>query len=427
MTDKRDTSGLDVRKSAHRMMQAITDEGRLMSEVIGGGGLDVLAPPDRARAQRLVTEALRGMGRADRLAKSHLKKTPPLFVQNALRLGTVELVAGEAAHGVVNAYVEIVGRNKRTAAMKGLVNAVLRKVAEEIGNWGKMPVPVTPKWLRQPLVAAWGRQTVDRIERAHFAGAPLDLTAKSDAEAVAHATGGIVLETGTVRLPQAVQVTTLPGFDTGDWWVQDAAAALPVRILAPVPGQRVLDLCAAPGGKTMQLAAAGAEVTAVDLSPVRMKRIEDNLARTGLSARTVVSDAFAFDETGFDAVLLDAPCSATGTIRRHPDLPHAKDGSEFGALIDQQARLIDHALTLLKPGGTLLFCTCSLLPDEGEVQVDEALARHTGLTVDRAALDRPGVDPAWITEEGGLRLRPDLWPDIGGMDGFYIALLRKPA
>jgi len=401
MTDKRDTSGLDVRKSAHRMMQAITDEGRLMSEVIGGGGLDVLAPPDRARAQRLVTEALRGMGRADRLAKSHLKKTPPLFVQNALRLGTVELVAGEAAHGVVNAYVEIVGRNKRTAAMKGLVNAVLRKVAEEIGNWGKMPVPVTPKWLRQPLVAAWGRQTVDRIERAHFAGAPLDLTAKSDAEAVAHATGGIVLETGTVRLPQAVQVTTLPGFDTGDWWVQDAAAALPVRILAPVPGQRVLDLCAAPGGKTMQLAAAGAEVTAVDLSPVRMKRIEDNLARTGLSARTVVSDAFAFDETGFDAVLLDAPCSATGTIRRHPDLPHAKDGSEFGALIDQQARLIDHALTLLKPGGTLLFCTCSLLPDEGEVQVDEALARHTGLTVDRAALDRPGVDPAWITEEAG--------------------------
>ncbi|MFN2306786.1 MAG: RsmB/NOP family class I SAM-dependent RNA methyltransferase [Paracoccaceae bacterium] len=427
MTDKRDTSGLDVRKSAHRMMQAITDEGRLMSEVIGGGALDALAPPDRARAQRLVAEALRGMGRADRLAKSHLKKTPPLFVQNALRLGTVELVAGEAAHGVVNAYVEIVARNKRTAAMKGLVNAVLRKVAEEVGNWGKMPVPVTPKWLRQPLVAAWGQQAVDRIERAHFAGAPLDLTAKGDAEAVARATGGVVLDTGTVRLAQAVQVTTLPGFDAGDWWVQDAAAALPVRILAPVSGQNVLDLCAAPGGKTMQLAAAGCTVTAVDLSPVRMKRVETNLARTGLVARAIVADALAFDETGFDAVLLDAPCSATGTIRRHPDLPHAKDGSEFGALIDQQARLIDHALTLLKPGGTLLFCTCSLLPDEGEVQVDEALVRHPGLTVDRAALDRPGVDPAWITQEGGLRLRPDYWSDIGGMDGFYIAALRKPA
>ncbi|MCA1776563.1 MAG: RsmB/NOP family class I SAM-dependent RNA methyltransferase, partial [Loktanella sp.] len=266
-----------------------------------------------------------------------------------------------------------------------------------------------------------------RIERAHFAGAPLDLTAKGDAEAVARATGGVVLDTGTVRLAQLVQVTTLSGFDTGDWWVQDAAAALPVRILAPVSGQNVLDLCAAPGGKTMQLAAAGCAVTAVDLSPVRMKRVETNLARTGLVARAIVADALAFDETGFDAVLLDAPCSATGTIRRHPDLPHAKDGSEFGALIDQQARLIDHALTLLKPGGTLLFCTCSLLPDEGEVQVDEALVRHPGLTVDRAALDRPGVDPAWITQEGGLRLRPDYWSDIGGMDGFYIAALRKPA
>ena len=177
----------------------------------------------------------------------------------------------------------------------------------------------------------------------------------------------------------------------------------------------------------MQLAAAGAEVTAVDSSVGRMRRVTENLERVKLKAETVVCDAFDFETDGFDAILLDAPCSATGTIRRHPDLPYAKDGSEFGELIDQQARMIDHALGLLKPGGRLVFCTCSLLPDEGEVQVDEALARHPGLTVESKALDRAGVDAAWRTEEGGLRLRPDYWADLGGMDGFYIAQLRKPA
>ncbi|NBT51049.1 MAG: RsmB/NOP family class I SAM-dependent RNA methyltransferase, partial [Marivivens sp.] len=213
----------------------------------------------------------------------------------------------------------------------------------------------------------------------------------------------------------------------GDWWVQDAAAAIPVKVLAPKAGETILDLCAAPGGKTMQLAAAGAEVTALDVSESRMARVQENLTRTGLTAKIVVADAFAFDEGGFDAVLLDAPCSATGTIRRHPDLPHAKNGSEFGALIDQQVGLIDHALSLVKPGGRLVYCTCSLLPDEGEVQIEELLERHPDLTIDRDALLIDGVDPEWITEEGGLRLRPDYWADKGGMDGFYLAVVRKPA
>ena len=158
-----------------------------------------------------------------------------------------------------------------------------------------------------------------------------------------------------------------------------------------------------------------------------MIRVQENLKRTGLKADMVVSDAFDYAETGFDAILVDAPCSATGTIRRHPDLPYAKDGSEFMALFDIQERMIDHALTLLRPGGTLVFCTCSLLPDEGEVQVEKALNRHLGLTVDRKALDKPWIDPAWITEEGGLRLRPDYWADAGGMDGFFVAVLTKPA
>jgi 16S rRNA (cytosine967-C5)-methyltransferase len=397
-----------------------------MSELLVDGALNHLEPEDRARAQRLATETLRGLPRADRLLARFLQKTPPLHVRNILRLSTIELAGGEAAHGVVNAAVAMVGLNKRTASMKGLVNAVLRKVAADLPEgWDKIAVPRLPKWLRDPLKDAYGPQVVANIERVHFEGAPLDLTAKTDPQAVAKAVGGTVLPTGTVRLPVGRQVSSLPGFEAGNWWVQDAAAAIPARLLSAQPGERVLDLCAAPGGKTMQLAASGADVTALDISDGRMERVRQNLKRVGLKAEIVVADALAYEAAPFDAILLDAPCSATGTIRRHPDLPHAKDGSDFLQLFQLQSALIDKALALLKPGGRLVYCTCSLLPDEGEVQVEEALARHPGLQVLPA--DVPGLEPAWRSEDGGLRLRPDYWADRGGMDGFYIASLRKPA
>jgi 16S rRNA (cytosine967-C5)-methyltransferase len=416
--------GLPARRSAIYLLDEIMGEGKLLSEVIGAGALDRLDPADRARAQRLATETLRSMERVDRLLQRHLQKYPALTVRNALRVGTYELCQGEAAHGVVNAMVTLISKHKRYGHLKGLVNAVLRKVAEKgPEQWPTLRTPRLPSWLRKPFVQAWGAEAVAGMETAFFMSTPLDLTAKTDAAAVAEATGGVVLPTGSIRLADAGQVSAMPGFTSGDWWVQDAAAAIPARVLNVAPGESVLDLCAAPGGKTMQLAASGATVTAVDISAGRMERVSQNLIRTGLSATLTVGDVF--DVTGqYDAILLDAPCSATGTIRRHPDLPFAKDGSEFGALIDLQARMIDHALTLLKPGGRMVFCTCSLLPDEGEVQVEEALERHPGLSVDATALARPGLDPAWITEEGGLRLRPDMWPEHGHMDGFYVACLR---
>ena len=418
-------TGVQARRTAVYMLDQVLGEGKLMSELLGAGVLDRLAPDDRARAQRLALDTLRGLERADRLLQKHVTRNPDLTVRNALRLGTVELCQGGAAHGVVNALVTMIGTHKRYGHLKGLVNAVLRKIAAEGPEaWAALRPPRLPKWLRGPLVEAWGAEAMAAMEAAHFAGAPLDLTARTDPAAVATAVGGVVLPNGTVRVAEAGQVSNMPGFETGDWWVQDAAAAFPVQVLAPQSGEHVLDLCAAPGGKTMQLAAAGARVTAVDSSAPRMGRLKENLARTGLVAKALVKDARQI--TGeFDAVLLDAPCSATGTMRRHPDLPHAKDGSEFGALIALQAELIDHAWSLVKPGGRLLFCTCSLLPDEGEVQVDEALERHGDMRADSTALAVPGVDPGWITAEGGLRLRPDYWPELGGMDGFYIACLVK--
>ncbi|WP_415919262.1 RsmB/NOP family class I SAM-dependent RNA methyltransferase [Tateyamaria sp. SN6-1] len=425
MTDPKGKQGIPARRSAIYLLDQIIGEGKLMAELLGAGTLDRLDPSDRARAQRLANETLRGLERADRLLHKNLQKYPDLTVRNALRIGTVELAQGAAAHGVVNDMVNIIAGHKRYGHLKGLVNAVLRKMARTAPeDWGTLRVPRMPKWLRGPLVEAWGSAGLAAMERAHFAGAPLDLTAKGDADAVAAQVGGTVLPTGSIRLADPGQVTTLPGFNAGDWWVQDAAAAMPARILDAQPGEAVLDMCAAPGGKTLQLATTGAQVTALDISDGRMERVRQNLIRTKLTAEAVVGDALT--ATGaYDAILLDAPCSATGTMRRHPDLPHAKDGSDFATLMGLQAQMIDRALRLLKPGGRLVFCTCSLLPDEGEVQVDEALDRHKGLRVDRSALDRPGIDPAWITEEGGLRLRPDHWSDMGGMDGFYIAMLRK--
>lgn len=409
-----------ARRSAIYLLDQILGEGRLLSECLAAGALDRLDREDRARAQRLTLETLRGLERADRLLDNHLNRTPALTVHNALRLGAVELCHGEAAHGVVNSMVEIVGRSRKHGRLKGLVNAVLRKVAAEGPDaWPKMRVPRLPEWLRDPLTMAWGADAITGIEQAHFAGAPLDITVKPGANGP-----GEALPTGSRRVQDAGQVSALPGFDAGDWWVQDAAAALPVQVLAPKAGENILDLCAAPGGKTLQLAAAGAQVTALDISESRLERVRENLARTGLTAQVIAGDAL--DHQGqYDAILLDAPCSATGTIRRHPDLPYAKDGAEFGGLIELQAQMLAHAWGLLKPGGRLVYCTCSLLPDEGEVQIEEALIMFPDMQVNRQALAVTGVEKGWITEEGGLRLRPDYWSDRGGMDGFYIACLNK--
>lgn len=415
---------LGARRSAIYLLDQVLGEQRLLSECLGAGSLDHLPPQDRARAQRLATETLRGLERADRLLDKHLRKKPPLSVYNALRLGTVELCQGEAAHGVVNAMVQIVSSHKRNNHLKGLVNAVLRKVAAEgPAAWPELRAPRLPKWLRGPLVQAWGAEAVGGMEKAHFAGAALDITSKPAAGAVPQ---GQTLPTGSQRMSTGGQVSGLPGYEDGGWWVQDAAAAVPVQVLAPQPGEKILDLCAAPGGKTMQIAAAGADVVALDISGNRMNRVRENLLRTGLKAVVMVDDALTH-QGQYDAILLDAPCSGTGTIRRHPDLPHAKDGAEFGDLIELQTKMLAHAWTLLKPGGRLVYCTCSLLPDEGEVQVEDALAATPDMTIDRKALDIAGIDQNWITEEGGLRLRPDYWPELGGMDGFYIACLRKSA
>lgn len=413
----------DVRHMVVDLLDDVTVEKRLLSEALPKR-LAKLPVEDRARVQRLVIQTLRDMDRCDRMLGPFLRQRPAPRVLNVLRLGVSEICNGGAAHGVVNACVDIVKAQADTDHARGLVNAILRKIDRENDKWDTLPIPRMPKWLRKPLLADYGKEAVAAMEAAQFAGAPVDLTAKGDAAALAGAVKGELLPTGSVRLADAGQITNLPGYADGEWWVQDAAAALPAKVLAAQAGETVLDMCAAPGGKTMQLAAAGAKVTALDVSEGRMKRVEENLTRTKLAAELVISDALEFEGGPFDAILLDAPCTATGTIRRHPDLPYAKDGSEFPGLFELQEYMIDRALGLLKPGGRLVYCTCSLLIDEGEEQVRDALARHKGLGVDLNALRLPGVDADWIGPEG-LRLFPHYMADQGGMDGFFITCLRR--
>lgn len=407
-----------ARRGALRLLAAVRD-GAALAE--GEEALAELSPAERARARRLAAMTLRHRSRSEAVLAGLLDRRARPEVADLLQLAVTEMLAGgEAPHGVVNAAVALArSGGAKAKAAAGMVNAVLRRAAEGQAVWEAAPPPRLPDWLRRPVVAEWGEAVAAAIEAAHECGAALDLTPRAAGIPVP----GEALPTGSHRLPAGTQVTALPGYAEGDWWVQDAAAALPVRLLAPRPGESVADLCAAPGGKTMQLAAAGARVAAIDLSPPRLARLRENLSRVGLEAETIAADALDWQPPApLDAVLLDAPCSATGTIRRHPELPLIRDGAMIPELARLQARLIDHALTLLKPGGRLVYAVCSLHPAEGERQLAAALARHPGLT---AEPPEPGDWPAeWITAEGAIRTRPDHWPDLGGLDGFFIARLR---
>jgi len=406
--------GLQTRQAALALLNGVLGEGRPLSDL--DATLSPLPPQERARAQRLALQCLRQMEPIDRLLSPSLRKSPPLEVMNTLRLAVTELHDGAAAHGVVNSAVEITRRGKHTSRLAGLVNAVLRAVPPGAPLSG--PPQRLPRWLRQPLVQRLGRDAVTAIESVQAQTPPVDLTLHGDV-----LPEGRLLPTGSLRLTTAGQISTLPGYANGHWWVQDAAAALAVPMLGPVRGLRVLDLCAAPGGKTLQLAAAGAQVTALDISGPRMARLAENLQRTGLQARLITADALHWQpDAPFDAVLLDAPCSATGTIRRHPDLPFVKDGSEITALATLQAQLLDRALTFLRPGGRLVYATCSLLAEEGEDQLAAVLARHPDLGVLPTAIS--GVPEHWFTN-GALRTRPDYWTETGGMDGFFMVCLTR--
>jgi 16S rRNA (cytosine967-C5)-methyltransferase len=420
------TAAPSARQAAATLVAGVLAEGRSLDDQTAAGPFAALPPEGRARALRLARAALRRVEAVEAALRSAMPRPPVPMVRAILLVAVAELAARPAeAHGIVAEAVSLARSLAPRARADGFVNAVLRRLATGADPLAGAPPQRLPGWLRDRLAAAWGGPAVAAFEAAHAAGAPLDLTPKVAAEAgaLARALGARRLPQGSLRLPEGGQVSALPGHATGAWWVQDAAAALPARLLAPRPGERIADLCAAPGGKTLQLAAAGAAVTAVDVSAARLARLAENLARCGLAAETVVADALTWTGGPFDAVLLDAPCTATGTIRRHPDLPFLRRPAELRRLMPLQAALLDRAVALTRPGGRLVFATCSLLPEEGEDQARAALARHPALSLLPA--DPTGLPKGARRPEGWVRTRPDMWADRGGIDGFFIALFAR--
>jgi 16S rRNA (cytosine967-C5)-methyltransferase len=411
-----DTAMADpTRDVAFALVSAVLDHGRALDDALEA--LPAIESRDRAAAHRLAAAVLRRSGTLDAVLEPFLKKAPPVPVRHVLRLGAAGLLLlGTPPHAAVATAVAL-ARERGLVPFCPLVNAVLRRVAtagpaalEAIDG----PRLDTPAW----LWASWGADA-RAIATAHQQEAPLDLSLYPGTPVPE---GGIALPTGSVRLPAGTRVTELPGFADGAIWVQDAAAALPARLLDVRPGEHVADLCAAPGGKTAQLAATGARVTAVERDPTRLERLRQNLSRLRLDVEIVQADVAEWQPgRTFDAVLLDAPCSATGTIRRHPDVAHLKRPRDIPALAEVQDRLLEAAVRLLRPGGRLIYAVCSLQHEEAAPRI----ARATGGAL-RVAPFSPGeLDalPQARTADGFLRTHPGLWPELGGMDGFFAARL----
>ena len=386
------------------------------------------ASEDQARALSITRGILRYLGQLDGLLKQNLEKQPPSAVMHILRIGAYEILVEERApHAVVDQAVQLAKSNYKTAGFAGLINAVLRKITSEESktNFAASGPVILPKAFQGQMKFA-DADTFDAIAIAHQNGAPVDLTLKkqSEAEEFAQILDAQIVPTGSLRLRNAAQLSKLAGFDQGAWWVQDAAAALPARLLGVQKGQRVLDLCAAPGGKTLQLASVGADVTALDISQPRMKKLLANLKRCKLQAQIVVQDALQYEAEQFDAILLDAPCSASGTIRRHPELPILKKNMDLGNLLKLQRELLSKAVNLLKPRGTLVYATCSLFDAEGPAQAEWAL-NNLDLKEEQFDAESLGVSNSYQTTTNSLRLRPDYWSELGGMDGFFMAKFIK--
>ncbi len=393
--------------------------------------LGELEPRDRGFVRMLVSTVLRRLGQIDALIFGCLDKPglPKAVVHEVLRLGVAQLVfLGTPAHAAVDTTVELAVASD-APQYKGLINAVMRRLAREgveAANHQDAGRLNTPDWLWLSWRQAYGTARARGIVDAHLNEAPLDITVKADPQGWAERLEAAVLPTGSLRRAAGGSVTELPGFDEGAWWVQDLAASLPAKLMGDVAGKRVYDLCAAPGGKTAQLCAAGADVIAVDRSARRLERVRENLARLHLSAELVVADAATWDPgEPADAILLDAPCTATGAIRRHPDVQRLKTAEDVEKLSRAQGRLLAHAVDLLKVGGTLVYCTCSIQPEEGEAQIDRLLARDGRVgRVPVTAAELDGLTEP-INERGEVRSLPGMLAAEGGIDGFFVARLRR--
>ncbi|TPG41430.1 methyltransferase domain-containing protein [Sphingomonas koreensis] len=417
-----DGPGVPARRAAMRILDAVLRRGQALEAALDPATRGIERGDDRALAHAIAAETLRRLADLDALIDSATRQNLPddAKARFALRIALVQALAlGTPPHAAIATTLPLVDGGPRKL-VHGVFGTLMR------GHATLPEVPTLPPTTALRWQAAWGDAVVEAAARAIAAPPPLDLTL-ADAEATGRwveETGGISLMPGHVRIAGHSGVREIPGFEEGAWWVQDIAASLPARLIGKSAGSAI-DLCAAPGGKTLQLAAAGWDVTAVDISQSRLARLHDNLTRTGLAAKVVTADALAWSPPApADAVLLDAPCSATGIFRRHPDVLHRVRPSVIAEAAALQSLLLARAATWVKPGGVLIYATCSLEPEEGERQLDRFLTGHADFTIDPVRDDElpEGLTP---NDGGWLRLLPGALEAQGGCDGFFIARLRR--
>jgi len=431
--------GLPARRAAVELLAAVLQRKQVLDDVLGRslerGAMFDLAARDRALARAIVAASLRQKGELDRVLFTFLGRGLPDksgTLYTILLAGAAQLIFLKTPpHAAIDLAVTLAQYDPKAKRYDKLVNAVLRRVANEgeaIASALDAARVNTPDWLWSRWVSYWGEARAHAIAEANLIEPPLDLTVKNNPALWAEQLSGRVLVTGSVRLLPKGRIESLASYDEGAWWVQDVAASLPAKLLGHVAGQPVADLCAAPGGKTAQLVLGGASVIAVDNSKTRLKLLAENLKRLHLEAELVEADAASWQPGGlFDAVLLDAPCSSTGTIRRHPDIPYVKSAKDIEALAALQARLLDNAARLVRPGGKLVYSTCSLEPEEGEAQIAAFLTRNAAFSIDPISPAELYGQAQWIEPSGCLRTFPyELKLDSAewsGMDGFFAARL----
>lgn len=431
-------AGMRSRRAAVEAISGVLQHGRSFDEAFADSAkAEKIDGRDRAFARAISAGAIRHKGTLDAVIANFLEKPLP---KDSGRLPSILLAAAAQLlilktppHAAISIAVDQCRADRRARRFDRLANAVLRRVSEKGGSILADLDTVArdvPAWMLSRWRAAYGKETAKDVAVASLREAPLDISVKGDAELWATRMGGVVVNAGTVRLTSGGRVDELPGFSEGVWWVQDAAAAFPARLFGNVQFLDIADLCAAPGGKTAQLASAGARVVAVDQSAERMERLQANLVRLGLVAEPVVADALLWSPGRlFDGVLVDAPCTATGTIRRHPDIMHLKRELDVQVLAQTQAKFLDAAARLLKPGGRLVYCTCSLEPEEGPGQIAPFLARHPDFALESIEPGQAGVRAEFVTDEGTLRTLPtqlgDLPDGLQGLDGFFAAVLKR--
>jgi len=431
MTDIEPTSlagGLAARMAALHMVELALDHRGGLEEAMEHKPFSELEPRDRGLARMLAMTALRRLGPIDRTLEAKLHKPLPPAVMMLLRLGVAQLRYMDIPdHAAIDTTVQLTLRGKSTRNFKNLVNAVLRGVTREPGPELE-PEASAPGWLYTRWTAAYGEAGARAIAAMIPEEPATDLSLRSpaDAAALAEALRAEAIPGGSLRVAHGGDVSAWPGYVEGQWWVQDAAAAIPVRLLGLKPGETAIDLCAAPGGKTLQLAAAGAQVIALDRSASRLRRVTSALERTDLTAEVICADSEAWpDERLFDAVLLDAPCSATGTFRRHPDVLWGAKPGDIAKLSAVQSRMLDSAARRVKPGGRLVYCVCSLEREEGEDQISAFLKRHPDFALSKVGAGEGGAPEASITSDGAVRILPQHL--AGGLDGFFAARLARRA